>query len=119
MTGAPPPLGGPRRHSVDDLAHGDVDALGGERGHALVGDAAGHDVTEHRHVGIDVEREAVHGAAAGQLHPDGGHCKPQSISFSAQTIFLRHITIVQIQPADRMSSHQFHGRYFKSRVVSI
>ena len=32
---------------VDDLAHGDVDALGGERGHAELGDAARDDVVEH------------------------------------------------------------------------
>ena len=47
----------------------DVDALGGERRDALVGDAARHDVVEHREVGVDVEREAVHRAPARQRTP--------------------------------------------------
>ena len=43
----------------------DVDALGGQRGDALVGDAAGHDVVELGQVGVDVEGEAVHRPARG------------------------------------------------------
>ena len=42
-----------------------------ERRDRLVADAARHDVVEVRQVGIDVEGEAVHRAAAAQAHADG------------------------------------------------
>ena len=56
-----PPLGGEPGDDVDDLAHRHVDALLGQRRHRPVGDPARHDVlAQVRHVGRDVEGEAVH-----------------------------------------------------------
>ena len=42
------------------------------RRHTPVGDPARHDVTEHREVGVDVEGEAVPGAAPRDAHADRG-----------------------------------------------
>ena len=66
-----PSLCGPRDDGVDDLAHGHVDSLRRERRHLPVVDATRHDVPEHREVGVDVQREAVHRAAACEPHTDG------------------------------------------------
>ena len=66
----PPALGGAGGDGVDHLAHRHGEALGGERGHGLVGDAARDDVAEHRQVGIHVEGEAVHRAAAADADTD-------------------------------------------------
>ena len=62
----------PPRHEVHDLLHRHVDALGRQRCHSQTGDPAGHDPSEPLQVGIDVEREAVHGAGPRQPHADGG-----------------------------------------------
>ena len=43
-----------------------------QRRDAPIGDATRDDVLEHREIGVDVEREAVPGAAARDLHADGG-----------------------------------------------
>jgi hypothetical protein len=68
-----PPLGGQPGDCVDDVAHRRADALLGERGHRTVGNAAGDDVVAQvRHVGRDVEGEAVHRAPVLQPHADGG-----------------------------------------------
>ena len=48
-----------------------MDALGGHRGHRLVGDAAWDDVPEVGEVGVDVEGEAVHRPAPADPHTDG------------------------------------------------
>ena len=67
---AAPEGGGPGGHRVGDLADADVDALVGQRGHPLVGDAARHDVAPVPHVGRHVEGEAVHRPPAGEAHAD-------------------------------------------------
>ena len=67
-----PALGGPLGHAVDDLAHRHIDALGGQRRDPELGDAARDHPVEEREVGVDVEGEAVHGAAAAQPDADGG-----------------------------------------------
>ena len=65
--------GEPGDDSIDDGAHlrrGAEHAR--HRRDTAVGDPARHDVTEHREVGVDVEREAVAGAAARDAHSDRG-----------------------------------------------
>src|SRR5690606_36535738 len=57
---------------IDDLAHLDVHALRGHRGHAVLADAARDDVLEVPQVGCDVEGHAVEGAAPLDAHADGG-----------------------------------------------
>ena len=55
------------------LGHRDVAAeLGGQRGDARVGDPARHDPAERRQVRVAVQREAVHGHAAGDADADRG-----------------------------------------------
>jgi hypothetical protein len=81
-TGSPGPapwLNGARRadaltsaRSHGDLRHRGGDALGRQRRHRLVADAARHDVAEVREVGLDVEGEAVHGPAPHVAHADRG-----------------------------------------------
>ena len=67
----PPTRPGEPGDDVDDLLHRHVDALLGQRRHRPVADAAGDDVLAHvRHVGGDVEGEAVHRAPAGEAHAD-------------------------------------------------
>ncbi len=58
-------------HGVDDLAHVDGHALGGQRGDALVGDPAWDDPVEPGKVGVNVEGEPVHGPAPGPPDADG------------------------------------------------
>ncbi len=66
-----PALAGETGDHVDDVGHGHVDALLDQRGHGPVTDPARHDVlAQVRHVGRDVEGEAVHRAAVAQAHAD-------------------------------------------------
>jgi hypothetical protein len=68
-----PAFGGQPGDGVDDVAHRRPHALLGERRHRPVGDAAGDDVlAQVRHVGGDVEGEAVHRAAVLQPYADRG-----------------------------------------------
>ena len=55
---------------VDDFVHRGVDALARERRDGLAANATRHDPVEVPHVGVDVEREAVHRSTAGQSHTD-------------------------------------------------
>ncbi len=70
-TAAVPCFGRPFDDALDDLGHGDVDALRGQGGHLATVDAAGDDAVEPRQVGVDVEGEAVHGAAPAAADADG------------------------------------------------
>ena len=67
---AAPTLSSRRGDEIDDVAHRDLDPLGGERGDTLVGDPAGHDAIEPGEVRVDVEREAVHRPPLGDPYAD-------------------------------------------------
>ena len=60
-----PSIDGQSADDVDDRGHVDCDALGCERRHALVGDAARNDVPEHRQIGR--RRSARSRASSGRV----------------------------------------------------
>ena len=68
-----PSVPGSLSHEVHDLAHRRVDALGRQRRDSpdRLSRTARSELNQLQ-VGIDVEREAVHGAGPRQPHPDGG-----------------------------------------------
>src|SRR6516165_7226446 len=55
-----------------DLRCGDGHALRGERGDAVLGDAAGYDAAVVGEVGVDVERDAVEPHPMADAYADGG-----------------------------------------------
>ncbi len=64
------PIGRPAHYRLDDVAHRHVHALGGERGHPQISQAARDDMAEHGEIRLDVQGEAVHGAPPVDPHPD-------------------------------------------------
>src|SRR5580692_5803626 len=55
-----------------EIGQGDQQSEVDQRGHAMVGDAAGHDSRVVRQVGLDVDRNAVERHPVADAHADGG-----------------------------------------------